>query len=301
MRTLLTGAGGFVGSHVLRHLLARGDEVAVLLRPGANYPRLEGLHGFTTIDGDLEGTPSWEAAVTAWRPEVCIHPAWYAEPGKYLDSTRNLDALRAGLALLEVLARAGCRNIVMTGTCFEYDTDAGFLREDSPTKPLTLYAACKLALGTVAQQRAKQLGVNLAWGRIFYVYGPYEDTRRLIPALVLATLAGKDFPATKGDQVRDYTHIADVARGLAALAEPGCEGVFNGCAGEPVTMSHLMLTAARIVGRPELIKLGARPPAQFDPPFIAGDSRRIREATGWQPRFSLEEGLRQTVDWWRNR
>lgn len=302
MRTLVTGAGGFVGSHVVRHLLGRGDQVAVLLRPGVAYPRLEGLSDrLTVIEGDLEAGSSWEAAVAEWRPDACVHPAWYAEPGKYLDSTRNLTGLRAGLELLEVLARAGCRNVVMTGTCFEYDTDAGWLREDGPTKPLTLYAACKLALGAVAQKRAQQLGVRLAWGRIFYVYGPFEDTRRAVPALITATLNGKEFLATKGDQVRDYMHVADVASGLCALAEKGCEGVFNVCSGEPVTMAQLMLTTARIVGRPELVKLGARPPAQFDPPFIAGDNRRLREATGWEREFGLDEGLRQTVDWWRNR
>ena len=199
----------------------------------------------------------------------------------------NLAGLRFSLELLELLARAGCKHLVMTGTCFEYDTSLGFLQEDGPARPLTLYAACKHALSVVARQRAAQLGVSFAWGRIFYLYGPFEDPRRVVPALMLAAIKGQEFLATKGDQVRDYMHVADVAAGLCALAEKGCDGVFNVCSGEPVTMARLILT------------VGARPPAQFDPPFIAGDNRRLREATGWAPVFDLESGLRETAGWWR--
>ncbi len=302
MRILVTGAGGFVGSHVVRHLLDQGSEVAAILRPGKTYPRLDGVSSrIKVIPGELGASKQWAGNVAAWKPDACVHTAWYAEPGKYLDSTLNLDNLRDSLDLLEVAAAAGCKSVVMTGTCFEYDTELGFLREDGPTKPLTLYAACKHALSTVARQRATQLGVKLAWGRIFYVYGPYEDPRRLVPALMLATLKGEEFRATKGEQVRDYMHIADVAAGFCALATHGCEGLFNVSSGDPIMLSRLILTAGAIIGRSDLIKLGARPPAQFDPPFIAGDNRRIREATGWAPAFDLESGLRQTAEWWRSR
>jgi len=301
LKVLVTGAGGFVGSHVARHLLASGSEVAALLRPGA-HPRLAEIKDrLTVFEGDLARPESWAEAVTKWQPEACIHAAWYAEPGRYLDSTENLTGLRSGLDLLEIAAQAGCRKIVMAGTCFEYDTDPGYLREDGPTKPLTLYAAAKLALNVVARQRAAQLGVSLAWGRIFYVYGPWEDERRVVPALVLSMLRGEEFRATSGEQVRDYLHVADVASGLCALAERGCSGVFNVCSSEPVTMAQLMRTAAGIMGHPELLRLGARPPAQFDPPFIAGDNRRLKSEAGWGRRYDLESGLRETADWWRAR
>jgi len=300
MRYLVTGGGGFVGSHVIRQVLKSGSEVAAILHPDRPYPRLDDLaKSFTLIPGDLAAPADWSAAVASWRPEALIHTAWYAEPGLYLDSVRNLDCLRYSLDLLEVAAHVGCTRMAMAGTCFEYDTSVGFLREDGPTRPLTLYAACKLALGEVARQRAKQLGLSLAWGRIFYIYVPHEDPRRVVPALMLAALKGDEFSATKGDQVRDYLHVSDVAAGLCALAEKGSDGAFNISSGEPVTMARLMLTAAAIMGNPEMIKLGSRPPARFEPPFIAGDSTRLREATGWRPAFDLESGLRQTADWWR--
>jgi len=302
VRVLVTGAGGFVGSHAVRHLLERGDEVAAIVRSPSALPRLEDVAGqVTLVEGDLASPGRWRKQVAAWHPEACVHAAWYAEPGLYLQSTKSLDGLRNSLTLLEELAGIGCTRIAMAGTCFEYDTSAGFLNEDSPVKPQTLYAACKLALSYVAGQRAAQLGVSLGWGRIFYVYGPYEDKRRLVPALTLALLRGEKFAATSGEQVRDYMHVADVAAGLASLAVAGCDGVFNICSGEPISMARFMLTVGELAGRPELIRLGERPAAAFEPPLISGDNRRLREATGWTPGRTLYDGLRATVEWWKAR
>jgi nucleoside-diphosphate-sugar epimerase len=302
VRVLVTGAGGFVGSHVVRCLVEGGSEVAAIVRPSSSLARLKGIaERITVIQGDLNEPEGWRDRVSAWRPEACIHAAWYAEPGRYLDSTESLSALRYSLDLLEELASDGCQNVVMTGTCFEYDTDAGYLREDTRPGPRTLYAASKLALSLVAAQRAVQLGVHLAWARIFYLYGPYEDERRLVPALTLALLRGDEFQATKGDQVRDYMHVGDVAAGLCSLALRGCEGVYNVCSSEPVTMARLMLTLGELIGRPDLIRFGGRPPSAFEPAFICGDNRRLREATGWSQSRTLYDGLQTTVEWWKAR
>jgi nucleoside-diphosphate-sugar epimerase len=302
VRVLVTGAGGFVGSHAVRHLLAGGHDVAAIVRRPDALPRLEGVTDQVTLmTGDLSSPASWREQLVAWRPEACVHTAWYAEPGLYLESTRSLDGLRYSLDLLEELAEAGCKQVAMAGTCFEYDTSTGYLKEESPVLPQTLYAACKLALRYVAARRAAQLGVSLAWGRIFYLYGPHEDKRRLVPALTLALLRGEKFAATTGEQVRDYLHVADVAAGLVSLALAGCDGLFNICSGDPVALSRLMLITGELTGRPELIRFGERPAAAFEPPFICGDNHRLREATGWQPGRTLYDGLRATVEWWRAR
>jgi len=293
MRIFVTGAGGFVGSLVTRQLLESGDEVAVLCSPNAG--RLHGvLDSVTVIPHRLAHRAEIRAALEAFRPDACIHLAWYAEPGKYLDSPENIPLLQQSLDLLETLISVGCGRVVMVGTCAEYDTDFGYLREDTPRKPATIYAACKLSLGLVGQQRAAAANIHFAWARLFYLYGPGEDSRRLIPSLVAALKQGKPFDATLGEQVRDYLHAHDVASALITLARQPASGVYNISSGIPITLRALMETVAEIVGGRHLIRFGALPYRPWEPMFICGDNRKLK-AIGWTPRYGLQEGLKEMV------
>jgi nucleoside-diphosphate-sugar epimerase len=253
------------------------------------------------LEGDLIAVAEHGAALEEFRPEACIHLAWYAEPGKYLHSLENIPSLVGSLNMLEELIRVGCRQFVMVGTCAEYDTDAGYLREEGRTDPKTIYAASKLALDVIAQNIGRTVGVNVAWARLFYIYGPYEDERRVVPALILSLLRSQPFDATKGEQVRDYLHVADVASALWALAENGVTGAVNVSSGVPTTVRSMMETVGEIVRRADLIRFGALPYRDWEPMFICGDNRRLIESTGWVPRCGLKEGLRETVNWWRER
>jgi len=301
MRILVTGAAGFVGASTVRRLVADGHEVGALVRPGSARRRLEGVESITPIECDLADRDALSRALTDWKPDACIHLAWYAVPGKYLDARENLDCLAVSLGLLELLARAGCRHLVMTGTCAEYDTDRGYLRESGPTRPATLYAATKLSLGIIAAIRAGQLGITLSWARLFYLYGPYEDGRRMVPSLIRALLERKPFKASTGHQVRDYLHVDDVATALGGLATAAASGTFNVCSGDPVHVRDLMATLGRLAGQPDMIKFGQLPDREWEPPFICGDSSRLRAATRWAPAYELEAGLRHTLDWWASR
>jgi nucleoside-diphosphate-sugar epimerase len=295
---LVTGAAGFVGSAVVRQLVGSGAEVAALVRPGSPRPRLADLEDkVRMIEADLVDTEAIAAQLAAARPAACIHAAWYAEPGQYLASPKNLDSLRASLSLIEELAKVGCKHVVALGTCFEYEIGSEPLREDSPTRPSTLYAASKLAFMLVAAQRAPQLGMGFAWARLFYQYGPREDGRRLVPAAIKALTEGREFPTSDGSMVRDYLHISDVASGLFALSEHRLEGAFNVCSGEAVTIAGLMQTLGELLGRPELIRLGAFPKRDWDPMYVCGDSRRLRTEARWSPRYTLHDGLASMIEW----
>ena len=298
MRVFLTGASGFIGAHVMRLLLDRGHSVTALVMPGDPLWRLQDVAGrFAIVEGLLSDTEILRQALAEFQPEACIHLAWYAEPGKYLHSPENIPSLTASLTLLNELIQVGCRQVVMAGTCAEYDTELGYLREDTPTRPATLYAAAKLSCCLLGQQIAAQAKINFAWGRIFYPYGPQEDERRVVPAVIRALQKGKPFPATSGEQVRDYIHVEDVAAAFCALAEKQVNGVLNISSGVPVTIRQLLETIGNLMGRADLIQFGAQLYRAWEPPFICGDNRRLREL-GWNPAYGLTQGLEQTIRWW---
>jgi nucleoside-diphosphate-sugar epimerase len=296
MRVFITGGSGFIGAAVVRLLLDQGIETAVLVSPDRPAPRLEPFAGrYMRIEGRLTDLAVPHPALTAFQPEACIALAWYAEPGKYLYAPDNVPMLQHNLAALAMLAGIGCRQFVGVGTCAEYDTDPGFLREDeTPTRPATIYAACKLALCQIGTQMAASTGMGFAWARLFYLYGPGEDNRRLVPALIEALRAGRTFEATAGQQVRDYLHVDDVASGLIALALGQATGTYNIASGEPITMRALMETIGDLMDGRDRIRFGALPYRQWEPMFICGDNRRLR-GLGWSPRYALRAGLEQVI------
>ena len=296
MRVLLTGAGGFIGAQVARALLARGAEVHAVVRDRSRAPRLAAVEKELTIhEADLVDPAARVRVVEASRPETCVHGAWYAVPGKYLDAPENLTHVAASLDLAQRLVHAGCTRLVGLGTCFEYDTSLGVpLRESSPTRPRFLYAASKLALHDMLSMYAPLAKVGFAWCRIFYQYGPMEARERLVPHVVDRLLGGGIAETTEGGQIRDFLHVADVGAAIAAVALSDVQGAVNVGSGVPVTVRELVGAIARICDAEDRVRFGALPYRPNDPMHVCADVSKLA-SIGFQPRFDLESGLEDTV------
>jgi nucleoside-diphosphate-sugar epimerase len=300
MRVLITGASGFIGSRLIRHLLADDQEVVALVRQPDRIPRLEGVRAsIELVRADLRDHESIEQAVRGARPDLVIHLAWYPGGAERWSSPGNLDALHDSVNLIHAVGRSGCRRFVGVGTCVEYDVSGGYLSEGSRLRPNTMYGVGKLSLFYALEQLASLYGLDYAWPRIFYVYGSGEDPERLIAYVINQLLDDEPALLTSGRQIRDYLHVDDVAAAIWQVAASPFNGAVNVGSGEPVSVAQVAASIGTIMGKPSLVKLGARPDRPGDPAFICANNARLRQL-GWQPRYRLESGLRQTIAWWQN-
>jgi nucleoside-diphosphate-sugar epimerase len=140
--------------------------------------------------------------------------------------------------------------------------------------------------------------LSAAWPRVFFLYGPQEHPERLVSSVIRALLRGEPARCSHGRQIRDYLHVQDVADGLVAVLDSDTQGAINVSSGQPTTLREIALTIGRLTGRPDLVQLGALPARPNDVHLVIGANAKAA-ALGWHPRYDLESGLLQTIQWWR--
>lgn len=296
-RVLVTGASGFVGRASLEPLLRRGFDVHAV-----------GFSNVQTSDAsvrwhyvDLLDQAAVSALCEAVRPSHLLHFAWYAKPGKFWDALENFAWVSSSLALLEAFRVAGGRRAVIAGTCAEYDWRYGCCVERvTPLVPASMYGICKSALSAMADAFARRTCVSVAWGRVFFPFGPNEYPERLTSYVIRSLLRGEAALCTRGDQLRDFLIVDDVADAFVALLDSAVTGPVNVGSGEPISISEFLVRIADRLGRRDLLQLGAKEKPADDAPIVVADVSRLREEVRWSRTYSLDQAIERSIGYWRS-
>jgi dTDP-6-deoxy-L-talose 4-dehydrogenase (NAD+) len=270
-RVVVTGAGGYLGPHVVKALIDRGNEVLAVVRPGssaATDPRA------VRCEADFL-SPQFD--VSTWgSPAAIVHLAW--EDGFTHNSPAHLGQLSAHYRLLTAAAAAGCPRIVALGTMHEVGYWEGAIDAATPTNPLSLYGVAKDSL-----RRALPLAfpqeTSLAWARAYYIYGDDRRSNSIFRKLLEAADAGKTtFPFTSGKNRYDFIRVEELGRQIATLTEAtDVVGTLNCCTGVPVSLADKVEEFIRENNLPISLEYGAFPDRPYDSPGVWGDATVIDE------------------------
>jgi len=297
-KVLVTGASGFIGRYALPFLIKNGYEVHAVY----NTARIDSKENKKLVwhQCNLLDSEKQKRLLSEIKPSHLLHFAWYAVPGKYWTSPENLCWVQASLELLRNFVDQKGKRAVVVGTCAEYDWSYGFCSEfNTPINPFTLYGICKSSLQKMVEHFAKQTGISQGWGRIFFLYGPYEAPERLVSSVIISLLQNKTAKCSRGNQVRDFLYVQDVAEALVGLLDSDVQGPVNIASGQPVSLKRVIYQIAEELGRQELVEMSALPARENDPPLLVADVRRLTDEVGWIPKITLEKGLSDAIRWWK--
>jgi len=302
MRAFVTGATGFIGSHLVERLLRADVAVAVLLRPNSNAWRIAALlPRVTVIPGDLHALAALEPPLREFAPDTLFHLAWEGVAGRERNSPDQIEAnLMPTVALVRLAGRVGCRTWVGLGSQAEYGPQPAMIHEDTPPRPTTLYGVTKLCAGLLAGRLAADAGLRFAWLRVFSVYGPKDNPGWLLPDLIRALLRGERFALTACEQRWDYLYVTDAAEAIYRVgATPNAAGIFNLGSGQTQPLRTIVERVRDLIDPRLPLGFGELPYRPDQVMHLHADITRLTRATGWRPAVSLDDGLRQTIAWAR--
>ncbi len=303
-QVLITGATGFIGSHLTRRLVAEGARVAVLARDTSNLRVLHDILDCVQVHrADVGERGAVLRAFDAFHPQIVFHLAavGLSQPFVQADAALRTN-VHGTIHLLEAARQAGVQRFIHSGTAYEYG-EQGNTPDGAREKldPINTYAASKAAAWAFVRMYARTFGLPAVTMRLYHVYGPGQPPTTLISSAIYAALEGRDFPMTPGQQKRDFVYVDDVVEGYvrAALA-PNVEGksidLGSGQSWEiRQVVAHLFETIGSS-GQPLPGALPYRPGEIMDQ---VADVEAARELLGWQARTPLQDGLRATIEWYQ--
>lgn len=304
---LVTGADGFIGSHLTEHLLDLGYKVRALAQYNSfnSWGWLEGIDrdGLEVVCGDVRD-PDFCREITAGCGTVLHLAALIAIPYSYVAPDSYIDTnIKGTLNMCQAAKAAGVDRIVVTSTSEVYGTALEVpIPETHPRQPQSPYSATKIAADAIAESFYNAFELPVVIARPFNAYGPRQSARAIIPTIISQIASGMRVIKV-GDltPTRDFNFVTDLCRGFVALAQtPGIEGRnINIASGTEVSIAETLNLISELMGAdvdyvvdPERLR-----PSKSEVRRLCGDNSLITRLTDWRPQVSLREGLQRTIDW----
>jgi nucleoside-diphosphate-sugar epimerase len=305
-RVLVTGATGFIGSHLVRRLVDEGVEVHALTSVVSSvYPvRLAPLrHRITLHGGNLCDRSAMDSVVAEAKPTHIFHLGGYTHVGK---SWQRVDEciqtnVQGTVNLLNALEGSGWQRFVNLGTSEIYGNVKVPFKEDAVVNPISPYSVSKYAGERFCRMFHEGRGWPIVMVRPFNAYGPAQTPDRVIPEIIGRALRGDELRMTMAGQTREFNYVVDLVEGIVSAGTvEGIDGqLFNLGCGEEISMRNLATEILNLLDNPIEPLFGALPERPTEIPRMFCDNTRAREVLGWTPRHTLQEGLQKTIAWYR--
>lgn len=308
-RVLVTGAGGFIGSHLTERLVERGARTRALVRyhSGGSWGWLDQSpvkDDVEVVTGDIRDADSVRAAVEG--VEIVFHlaaliaiPYSYHAPLSYVRTN-----VEGTLNVLQAAREAGVARLLHTSTSEVYGTARSIpIDEEHPLQAQSPYAASKIGADHLARSFWLSFGLPVVTVRPFNTFGPRQSARAVVPTIIAQCLSGTTLRLGNTNPLRDFSYVNDIVDGylLAAEAEGAIGRTINLGSGREIRIEDLAHRIADLAGTsveirrdPERVR-----PRQSEVERLLADNTVARQILGWQPSVSLEEGLRRTLEWMR--
>lgn len=296
-KALVTGATGFLGSHLVECLTKRGDDVSVLVRGHHDRVAQDRPH-LSFMRGDLSHPFLISDASTVF------HLAAISHVGRALENPRQtFETNTSGtLTVLEAIRQSSSvERLVFVSSAHVYGTPRYVpIDEDHPLRAQEPYAASKLAAEAFVSAYSSAYGIPIAIARLFNAYGPRQHPDFVIPSIIKSALTQDSLTLGNLTPTRDFTYVDDIVEALLCLAETG-EGIYNVASGVEVSIETLVARVAEVLGKPLTVssQRAQRRSAAVEIERMWADNSRIK-ALGWAPRVSLIDGLAKTIAWYRD-
>lgn len=273
MKVAVTGVSGFIGGHVLAELERRSMQGVVILRPTSTYDTERSKH--IVVRMDIRNPPP-NAFELMDSPDALVHLAWAGLPN-YKSLHHFETELPSQYRFLSGLVKSGLKNLVVTGTCFEYGMQSGALYEEMATVPTNPYGFAKDVLRRQLEYLRSAHPFALTWARLFYLYGEGQAENSLWPQLKQAAERGNElFNMSGGEQMRDYLPVAEVAEYLVSFAAMNRDfGIVNICSGNPVSVRQLVEGWIKQHDWSIKPNLGHYPYPDYEPMSFWGDRKKL--------------------------